>query len=80
MYYPFETQVTPLTSVRRERILPASGDTLVRLGDRVEPMQIVARAKVPGEYPFSAYVALRKRLGIAKTVYVQPSAYGRDRW
>ena len=61
MYYPFETQVTPLTSVRRERILPASGDTLVRLGDRVEPMQIVARAKVPGEF---RVVSVARQLGV----------------
>lgn len=61
MYYPFEIQVTPLTSVRRERILPAPGDTLVRLGDRVEPMQIVARARVPGEF---RVVSVARQLGI----------------
>lgn len=50
MYYPVETQVTPLTNVRRERILPAPGEILVRAGDRVEPMQIVARTNLPGDF------------------------------
>ncbi len=50
MYYLFETQVTPLTNVRRERILPAPGEVLVRIGDRVEPMQVVARADLPGDF------------------------------
>jgi len=50
MYYPFETQVTPLTNVRRERMLPAPGEVLVRAGDRVEPIQIVARVNLPGHF------------------------------
>ncbi len=48
-YYPAETQVTPLTKVRRERILPLPGEILVEEGDQVEPMQVVARAEVPGD-------------------------------
>ncbi|MFQ6102363.1 MAG: hypothetical protein ACE5OS_14190 [Anaerolineae bacterium] len=50
MYYPFETQVTPLTNVRRERILPAPGEVLAHVGQRVEPMQIIARANLPGDF------------------------------
>jgi hypothetical protein len=50
MYYPPETQVTPLTSIRRERVLPAPGEILVRSGDRVEAMQMVARVDVPGDF------------------------------
>lgn len=50
MYYPFETQVTPLTTIRRERTLPVPGEVLARVGDRVEPMQVVARAYLPGEF------------------------------
>jgi hypothetical protein len=50
MYYPFETQVTPLTTVRRERLLPAPGDVLARVGDRVDPTQVVARANLPGDF------------------------------
>ena len=50
MYYPFETQITPLTTVRRERMLPAPGHVLVRIGDRVDPTQVVARADMPGDF------------------------------
>lgn len=50
MYYPFEVQITPLTSVRRERILPVVGEVLVRVGERVEPTQVVARANLPGDF------------------------------
>jgi len=50
VYYPAETQVTPLTIIRRERMLPAPGDILVRINDRVEPTQIVARADLPGGF------------------------------
>ncbi|MFL7795034.1 MAG: hypothetical protein AB8I69_23040 [Anaerolineae bacterium] len=50
MYYPFETQVTPLVNVRRERMLPTSGEVLVRIGERVEPTQVVAQANLPGDF------------------------------
>jgi hypothetical protein len=49
-YYPSETQVTPLTTVSRERMLPVPGDVLVQIGDRVEPTQVVARANLPGDF------------------------------
>jgi len=61
MYYPSETQITPLTSVRRERILPAPGEVLVRAGQQVEPMQIVARANLPGDFRI---LPLARLLGI----------------
>jgi len=50
MIHPAETQVTPSTTVRRERMLPAPGDVLVRVGERVEPTQVVARADMPGDF------------------------------
>jgi hypothetical protein len=50
MYYPFELQVTPLANVRRERMLPVAGEILVHAGDRVEPIQVVARTNLPGEF------------------------------
>ena len=50
MYYPSETQVTPLTTVRRERILPAPGNVLVRAGSPVEPTQVIARTNLPGDF------------------------------
>jgi hypothetical protein len=49
MYYPPETRVTPLTSIKRERLLPAPGEVLVQVGDRVEPATVVARAALLGE-------------------------------
>jgi len=50
MYYPFETQITPLTNVRHKRTLPTPGEVLVHVGDRVEPTQVVARAKLIGGF------------------------------
>lgn len=49
-YYPVETRVTLLTSIRRERILPAPGEILVNEGDQVEPNDVVARTKQPGDF------------------------------
>ncbi|RME36838.1 MAG: hypothetical protein D6793_05115 [Thermoflexia bacterium] len=42
--------VSPLTVIRRERRLPAPGDILVREGDRVEAVQVIGQAFVPGEF------------------------------
>lgn len=73
MYYPPETQVTPLTSIRRERVLPAPGEILVQAGDRVDPMQVVARVDLPGDFRIVSIarlldvpVAKAKRYFVAK--------------
>lgn len=50
MYSPTITRALPLTSIRRERLLPVPGEVLVQSGDRVEPVQVIARAEVPGRY------------------------------
>lgn len=50
VYYPSVTRLLPLTTVRRERILPVEGEVLVSAGARVESMSVVARANVPGRY------------------------------
>ncbi|HDQ70637.1 MAG TPA: hypothetical protein ENN19_00900 [Chloroflexi bacterium] len=42
--------MTPLTKIRRERVLPAPGEVLVKAGDRVEPTQVVARTEQPGDF------------------------------
>jgi hypothetical protein len=68
MYYPFETQVTPLVNVRRERILPAPGEVLVQLGEHVEPTQVVARADLPGDF---------RVLSVAHELGVPPSKISR---
>ncbi|HET90517.1 MAG TPA: hypothetical protein ENN99_07245 [Chloroflexi bacterium] len=49
-YYPAEVQLTPLTTVRRERMLPAPGEILVAMGDHVDPQQVVARVNLPGDF------------------------------
>lgn len=42
-YYPSDVRVMPLTMIQCERRLPATGEVLVRQGQRVEPTQVVAR-------------------------------------
>lgn len=49
MYYPVETRITPLTMIRRERLLPAPGQVLVHPGELVGPADVVARCLLPGE-------------------------------
>jgi hypothetical protein len=46
MYYPSVTQATPLTVIKRERLLPMRGEVLASMGARVEPSDVVARASV----------------------------------
>ena len=61
MYYPSETQVVPLVSIRRERVLPVPGVVVVDVGERVEPIQVVARADLPGDFRI---VPVARLLGI----------------
>jgi hypothetical protein len=49
MYYPVETHVIALTTIRRERMLPAPGQVLVRPGEMVGPADVVARCQLPGD-------------------------------
>jgi len=62
MYYPFETRVTPLTTVRRQRILPAPGEVLVRVGQHVEPAQSIAQANLPSDFRI---LPLARLLGVS---------------
>lgn len=48
VYYPtFKPAVAPLTLVSEVRELPYAGEVLVRVGNRVEPDEVVARTLVP---------------------------------
>jgi hypothetical protein len=49
MYYPSATQVTSLTVIKRERLLPVRGEVLTSMGARVEPIDVVARASLGGD-------------------------------
>ena len=49
MYYPMESRITALTTIRRERLLPAPGQVLVGPGEMVGPTDAVARCRLPGE-------------------------------
>lgn len=62
MYYPFESRVTPLTSIRHKRTLPTPGEVLARVGDRVEPTQVVACANLPGDFHI---LPVARLLGVA---------------
>lgn len=47
-YYPVETRITPLATIRRERILPARGQVLVHSGEFVGSADVVASCELPG--------------------------------
>lgn len=62
-FYVPPVVISPLTIVRKERRLPARGDILVREGDRVEPVQVIGRAMMPGEFRI---VHLAQTLGVPR--------------
>jgi hypothetical protein len=65
VYYPtFKPAVSPLTMVSRVRALPYAGEVLVRMGNRVEPDEIVARTLVPGRgrrYPVARILGIARQ-------------------
>lgn len=74
VYYPPLTRIVPLTTIRRERVLPLEGQVMVNVGARVEPMTIVARADVPGDYHI---LDVAQALGVSPEVadgYIRPRA------
>lgn len=62
-FYLPQTVISPLTIIRKERRLPAPGDILVREGDRVDPVQVIGRAAVPGEFRI---VHIAQALGVPR--------------
>lgn len=49
MYYPAQSRITALTTIRRDRLLPVPGQVLVGSGETVGPADVVARCQLPGE-------------------------------
>ncbi len=63
LHYPNLTRIEALTVISCERLLPVEGQVLARVGDRVDPNDVVARAEVPG--PLRA-------LNVAEALQVKP--------
>lgn len=62
MDYGTKTEIKALTKIRRERVLPRSGDILVSPSDHVEATQVVARTEVPGDFRI---LRVGRQLGIS---------------
>ena len=76
MYIPTTTHISPLATIRRERLLPQPGYVLVDEGERVEAMTVVAKAETFARHYF---VDLTQRLKVpanetGKYVKVQEGA------
>lgn len=48
--YSRKTIVSPLTRVRRQRLLPKGGEIVVKIGQEVSPLQVLARAPLNMQY------------------------------
>ena len=59
---PSVTTIRPLTRIRQERLLPQAGEIVVRRGQQVTPVQVVARASQQRGYTIIAAADL---LGVA---------------
>ncbi len=62
MYIPTTTHVSPLATIRRERLLPQPGFVLVDEGERVEATTVVAKAETFAKH---FYFDLLERLGVS---------------
>ena len=75
MYIPTTVHVTPLATIRRERLLPQPGYVLVADGERVEAATVVAKTEI---YSRHYFFDLTQRLNVPldqaeKHVRVQPN-------
>jgi D-galactarolactone isomerase len=61
----------------RLQVPPGACDTHIHIYDKRYPTAPTA-AFTPPDAPVSEYVAVKRRLGLSRTVVVQPSAYGTD--
>jgi len=59
---PSATTIKPLTKIRQERMLPQAGEVVVRRGQQVTPVQVVARTSQQRGYTI---VAAAELLGVA---------------
>lgn len=69
----------PAVSTRKPRLTPPPGavDTHIHIYSRRYPTAATAVIK-PADASVADYLAVRRRLGVDRTVVVQPSAYGLD--
>jgi hypothetical protein len=59
------THILPMTKIRRARMLPASGEILVRMDQKVNATDIVARCMLPGKHMI---IDLYRALGISAKI------------
>lgn len=58
------THILPLTTIRRNRVLPVPGRILVRVGQKVNAADVIAQADFPANH---VMLDIRRGLGIPKT-------------
>lgn len=68
MYYPAQTHVSPLVTLRRVRLLPAPGEILVGINQHVEAADVIGRVTLPIEHHL---------LDVAHALRVSPAAADR---
>lgn len=61
MFYPFESRIHTLATIKRERLLPRRGDVLVRTGEAVSAVDIIGRSH---QYPRWHYVDVAGFFGV----------------
>ena len=64
MILPSRTHVIPMTTIRRERILPVPGTATVRVNEKVQAADVIAQAEIS---PKHYYLDIARGLGIAES-------------